>query len=71
VLPVKENQPGIHARVTGQPWSDLKAAAVERGTGHGRQETGVPPASESAACLASIMDTGQVTNPLGSDGASP
>lgn len=39
VLPVKENQPGIHARVTGLPWSDLTAAAVERGTGHGRQET--------------------------------
>jgi predicted transposase YbfD/YdcC len=39
VLPVKENQPGIYARVTALPWSDLTAAAVERGTGHGRQET--------------------------------
>lgn len=39
VLPVKENQPGIHARVTALPWSDLTAAAVERGTGHGRKET--------------------------------
>lgn len=39
VLPVKENQPGIHTRVTALPWSDLTAAAVERGTGHGRRET--------------------------------
>lgn len=39
VLPVKENQPGIYARVTALPWSDLAAAAVERGKGHGRQET--------------------------------
>lgn len=39
VLPVKENQPGIHARVTALPWSDLAPADVERGKGHGRQET--------------------------------
>lgn len=56
VLPVKENQPGIHARVTGQPWSDLKAAAVERGTGHGRQETGVPPCVRK--CRMSGVDHG-------------
>ncbi len=39
VLPVKENQPGIHTRVTALPWSDLQAADVERSKGHGRQET--------------------------------
>lgn len=39
VLPVKENQPGIRARVAALPWSGLEVADVERGTGHGRRET--------------------------------
>lgn len=39
VLPVKKNQPGIHTRVTGLPWSQVVAADVDRGRGHGRRET--------------------------------
>lgn len=39
VLPVKKNQPGIHTRVKGLPWSQVVAADVDRGRGHGRRET--------------------------------
>lgn len=39
VLPVKENQPSIYARVTALPWPHVEAADVDRGKGHGRKET--------------------------------
>lgn len=39
VLPVKKNQPGIHTRVKGLPWSQVAAADIDRGRGHGRHET--------------------------------
>lgn len=38
ILTVKDNQPGLRARLAGLPWTHVPAGHAERGRGHGRAE---------------------------------